>query len=789
MATTETTTVEVTGEATTPERAYEEQRQLEEDLLAGHGDEDGTGLNLNPDLLDVTMEDADALEAAPRPANPIMGAEAASIANPPEGAVEAAPRPLGAIQRASLNTGATGGPSSTQQRTEAAREVTGRFQISHSNSNPIAGNISPGKLSALRMYEAAKNVYQNVNIPSLHGGEARTLPPIGSLVLTADDRWQSTKLFSNIATGVNISYSFDPNTMECGCCGKFLEAADREKGLVWVFSDQNFSPILPAIDRNCVKIIRSEGEDLLQMTSNFLLKYGSAIVDNDVILIGSANQLLKEGLTGYIGSILDTMDRVCVGPRFGCTILPAPFILLGGCDDPQLVRSIMDFHAWIRLSGVDRGGILSDALAAVERHILSSGSAKYTWTSISYKIPLNLPSKRKSCIFSPGSTNLPAGVDPVPESVEKLIIHALTTGIKHCYREINIECAPITNRQLANSTKECRKYVLIGGHHAEATATVLQEMGNSCQTIILPHYRASAIYSGKVQDSLGNMQLDEDTILVLQVFDSGFFWVRTEDGSIIPPCRRADGSYHIDGELEVVSRDQQYDFFRHLMSELVMHKEKQMIFLAPLPRYLEESCCGDPEHVANRSQQDYKKKQEEAIFASRQNIKNFAFRQGLRRCITVSSWGKVRHLEEIWKGPTELTPPGYSKLAEAVVEAAADLQKKRKPDVGSNNAPKRGRMDQQTGPRGAAISAPQQPTGGPRGRGHIGGRGQMRYRGRREDTTHQPQGGSAGGVQFGAVDVRLVPGPIQDRGRGGRGARGGQGRWAARGRHGRAGRR
>jgi hypothetical protein len=152
------------------------------------------------------------------------------------------------------------------------------------------------------------------------------------------------------------------------------------------------------------------------------------------------------------------------------------------------------------------------------------------------------------------------------------------------------------------------------------------------------------------------MQLDEDTILVLQVFDSGLFWVRTEDGSIIPPCRRAHGSYHIDGELEVVGRDQQYKFFRHLMSELVRHKEKQMIFLAPLPRYLEESCCGDPEHVANRPQQDYKKKQEEAIFVSRQNIKNFAFRQGLRRCITVSSWGKVRHMEQIWKGPTELVP-------------------------------------------------------------------------------------------------------------------------------------
>jgi hypothetical protein len=52
----------------------------------------------------------------------------------------------------------------------------------------------------------------------------------------------------------------------------------------------------------CPKIIRTEGLDLLPMVSNFLIKYGNAISNKDTVLIGNANQLLKEGLEGYIGT-------------------------------------------------------------------------------------------------------------------------------------------------------------------------------------------------------------------------------------------------------------------------------------------------------------------------------------------------------------------------------------------------------------------------------------------------------------------------------------------------------
>jgi hypothetical protein len=89
-----------------------------------------------------------------------------------------------------------------------------------------------------------------------------------------------------------------------------------------------------------LKIIRTEGEDLLQSRSKFIVKYGHAIGSKDVVLVGSANQLLREGLEGYVASVLDAIDRLSVGPRKNCMVLPVPFILLEGCEEQLLIKFV-----------------------------------------------------------------------------------------------------------------------------------------------------------------------------------------------------------------------------------------------------------------------------------------------------------------------------------------------------------------------------------------------------------------------------------------------------------------
>jgi lysophospholipase L1-like esterase len=114
--------------------------------------------------------------------------------------------------------------------------------------------------------------------------------------------------------------------------------------------------------------------------------------------------------------------------------------------------------------------------------------------------------------------------------------------------------------------------------------------------------------------------------------------------------------------------------------ELQNFRTNPIIFMAPLPRYLEKGCCQDPDHMKNRLEPDFAKKLEEGVFAVRRNIKNSAFRHEYKHCVTLSAWGKVRKIESIWSDGVHLTNTGYKKLAEAVLEAREELKLQRKGD-------------------------------------------------------------------------------------------------------------
>jgi hypothetical protein len=187
---------EVETEAT-PESAYEEQRRLEEELLAGPGDEDG--VVVNPSILDVTMEDAEPAAVSKEPhgttpaANPNAGAAGVSNANPIEGA-------CGVL---------------TKPDTTASRNVMGHLSsggVGAKTTNPLMGPpVTPknsAKSNKIRMYEAAKKACKIAPIPNLHGGSSVVLAPVGGLVTEADNRWQDIKIHSDLSTGVNVSYSF-----------------------------------------------------------------------------------------------------------------------------------------------------------------------------------------------------------------------------------------------------------------------------------------------------------------------------------------------------------------------------------------------------------------------------------------------------------------------------------------------------------------------------------------------------------------------------------------------------
>jgi hypothetical protein len=362
--------------------------------------------------------------------------------------------------------------------------------------------------------------------------------------------------------------------------------------------------------------------------------------------------------------------------------------LLGGCNEPTLIRSIFEYHSWIKKSNVDPKMVLNDTLGVIEHAILKNPGATFQCPETLYKLPMHLPSKVKSCVYSKGPSNLPAGVEPFSEGTEKLIIITLLQSLNEKLK-LKLDCDPATTRSDANSINECTDFVIIGGDHSVQTCEALKARGKKVQLVYLPNYRTSTVHAGKLREALETVTITPSTILILQVFDSGFFMVLTEEGGLIPPCKRADGSVHIDGNLHMISKDMQFSLFKQVMDELQDWKTNYIIILAPLPRYMEMGCCTDQDHVANRKQPEFKKNLEEAVFNSRTNLKNFAFRSGIRKCVTISTWGKVRKLPNLWVDQINMVEDAHKLVSAAIEEAAGELVRKRPAEAEHSTQAKR----------------------------------------------------------------------------------------------------
>ena len=91
--------------------------------------------------------------------------------------------------------------------------------------------------------------------------------------------------------------------------------------------------------------------------------------------------------------------------------------------------------------------------------------------------------------------------------------------------------------------------------------------------------------------------------------------------------------------------------------------------MSPLPRYLHTRCCEEEDHISNLDDVDYKSNLEEAVLSCRRNLKDFAFRQGVRSVRTVCPWSQLKKIEDnLWPSdPVHMCDRGYTALAGLVL--------------------------------------------------------------------------------------------------------------------------
>ena len=126
----------------------------------------------------------------------------------------------------------------------------------------------------------------------------------------------------------------------------------------------------------------------------------------------------------------------------------------------------------------------------------------------------------------------------------------------------------------------------------------------------------------------------------------------------------------MEGDSVFEPKELQCFIFNQAKPLLVEAGDLKKILISPIPRYLKESCCRNPEHVPNLKEDSYSTNLEDAVLASRRNLNDFAFRQGIRNIRVLGT--------TVWEDDPAMycmIRSGFDWLAELVVTCAMEADR------------------------------------------------------------------------------------------------------------------
>ena len=101
---------------------------------------------------------------------------------------------------------------------------------------------------------------------------------------------------------------------------------------------------------------------------------------------------------------------------------------------------------------------------------------------------------------------------------------------------------------------------MVGASHASRTTDALAASGETVIKLTQPGWRITRLKVADMASKLSQiLQKDgADCTVVFEMMDSNFFLAKTEEGGMVPICRRGSGEYHVDEDLVFAPKELQY---------------------------------------------------------------------------------------------------------------------------------------------------------------------------------------------------------------------------------------
>jgi hypothetical protein len=512
------------------------------------------------------------------------------------------------------------------------------------SSYPSGGGPLKGQSSTINTsYETVASLRsgQRTN-PSLSQGGKRVIEKskLGSFGNSGDGRAAAAHFRSLTENRVNrnISYSFDPKTCICSVCpGRAGHSVcGGEGGLVrqtFILSDQNFPAIVPCNGGECLKVVRVEEGSLSEIVNVWLeTTKGKDFPAGSVVVLFSASHLLMRGLAGYLSDMaveFGKIDRIFKG-----RVIPFPGvpILLGGVSDPFMVRLLFEIGKWFQT--------LKDPFPFKTWDlVLGSVSDLKVGDQSIQKNKYNVPTSLHISSISDFETwvsddwpSIPIGAQPLTVEWEEKIMKSLVGELNEFYY-VGLGKEPIIDRLCEETTVHKKPAILsVGASHSRREGEILARRGYEVTLCGRRGWRAHSFSTAEMKNQLEKALVDlkKDDIVLVHCLDSTMYLSRTEDGGDLPIRQYANGEYHVDGELTLACKDRQYSLFKNILPFLKLLENRRVVFIIPIIRYLNRSCCDHPEHVTNSEEPGFEENLRAKLAECQRNFKDFLFCSGLR---------------------------------------------------------------------------------------------------------------------------------------------------------------
>ena len=201
--------------------------------------------------------------------------------------------------------------------------------------------------------------------------------------------------------------------------------------------------------------------------------------------------------------------------------------------------------------------------------------------------------------------DFPAAIDALSCNTETRIIGNLTRELNDCYC-LNL---PVTLSLLRGSESPLLEHgkgrlVLVGASHTSRMSALIPA---SLETkfLQLPGQSQTKDGVGNILAAIDELKLQKGDFLCMDLLSNASFMGTDEDGLQVPPVKDGQKRWHMTCSLVACPKPRIKKILSLFDSLRKIAGDATMVCGLPLPRYVNEKCCLDKDHIENFIDNDY----------------------------------------------------------------------------------------------------------------------------------------------------------------------------------------